>query len=590
MNRPDEEYPPDQEGYLYNQQTNHQTQSNTGYSQGWGQPAIGPMHSNLVLNPPGLGQSQANVAVLGPPGSNRPDLVRRTMNYAHGDYTGQSTAPYNPNFPYQNDPYSSVDPAAHNIDPQSVPLGGNPGQQLYGQPMELGRRDPLPLPQGSQQPAAADPIVTQPPAVIQQPAAVDPIVTQPPAVISKRKAKRTPQQMRLADHIAARKKADKEQKKANKEANAREKEANKRAKAIVKASKAAEKASRLKWSEEQTIELLKFVRMVKDDHTAAQVGGFTAFGKFFADYIEPEDAFPLLMGISNTARLARYRAVIDNWKVWDLILDMHGDNPAATGAGMTSSGDGYASLLNDSLLASSGEDSTSETETTQSSDSSVAPPPAPKRGRMTKAQRLEATLTPEELALDADSDDTSDLPNCLIPDTQSARPAAVVASSTATAASSPATIGRPPKTKGKRAAATGTPTPASKAPVSRPPTDGGSIPRRRGRTEEAPKKEDPTSTSMMMMMHKSQEASASWAVQERQRLDALRVEERQERQALEDSRADDCLAETRRLDRIRADEIRAAEKKSNAKELVRQDELRQAKDERDLALQQLKAD
>ncbi|KAA1088956.1 hypothetical protein PGT21_001898 [Puccinia graminis f. sp. tritici] len=440
-----------------------------------------------------------------------------------GYHTGQSTAPYNPNFPYQNDPYSSVDPAAHNIDPQSVPLGGNPGQQLYGQPMELGRRDPLPLPQGSQQPAAADPIVTQPPAVIQQPAAVDPIVTQPPAVISKRKAKRTPQQMRLADHIAARKKADKEQKKANKEANAREKEANKRAKAIVKASKAAEKASRLKWSEEQTIELLKFVRMVKDDHTAAQVGGFTAFGKFFADYIEPEDAFPLLMGISNTARLARYRAVIDNWKVWDLILDMHGDNPAATGAGMTSSGDGYASLLNDSLLASS-------------------------------------------------------------------VPAAVVASSTATAASSPATIGRPPKTKGKRAAATGTPTPASKAPVSRPPTDGGSIPRRRGRTEEAPKKEDPTSTSMMMMMHKSQEASASWAVQERQRLDALRVEERQERQALEDSRADDCLAETRRLDRIRADEIRAAEKKSDAKELVRQDELRQAKDERDLALQQLKAD
>jgi hypothetical protein len=73
---------------------------------------------------------------------------------------------------------------------------------------------------------------------------------------------------------------------------------------------------RLTWTEDQTLELLNFVRMVKEDHTQTRAtGGSIPFAKYFAAYTGRAEAFPLLDSISNATRLARYRAVMDKWKV-----------------------------------------------------------------------------------------------------------------------------------------------------------------------------------------------------------------------------------------------------------------------------------
>ena len=89
---------------------------------------------------------------------------------------------------------------------------------------------------------------------------------------------------------------------------------------------------------------------------------------------------------------------------------------------------------------------------------------------------------------------------------------------------------------------------------SRPPAEGGSLPRHRGKTEEAPKKEDSTGQGLLMFMHKSQEQSTKWMMEERTR-----------------------------ADNIRAEDQRAAEARADLKEKIRQDQLNQAKLDREAA-------
>jgi hypothetical protein len=50
-----------------------------------------------------------------------------------------------------------------------------------------------------------------------------------------------------------------------------------------------------------------------------------------------------------------------------------------------------------------------------------------------------------------------------------------------------------------------------------PPAKGGALPQRRGKTKDAPKKDDPTGAGMLMFMHKSQEQSSRWMMEERKR-------------------------------------------------------------------------
>ncbi|KAI9604430.1 hypothetical protein KEM48_000353 [Puccinia striiformis f. sp. tritici PST-130] len=101
-------------------------------------------------------------------------------------------------------------------------------------------------------------------------------------------------------------------------------------------------------------------------------------------------------------------------------------------------------------------------------------------------------------------------------------------------------------------------------PSARPPTvpiASRTIPRRRGRTEDSPKKEDSTGSAMLMMMHKSTEQANLWMIEERKRAEANRADDRREAEA------------------------RAAEKEEMCDE-----QRRLAKQERDDALKQLRQD
>ncbi|EFP76883.2 uncharacterized protein PGTG_02344 [Puccinia graminis f. sp. tritici CRL 75-36-700-3] len=439
-----------------------------------------------------------------------------------------------------------------------------------------------------------------------------------------RKPTRTAEEMRLADLIAAEKHARRFQNQADKAADARQKQATIAANKILKAQKAALTNPWVTWTEEQMIELLNFVRMVKEDHSQV-TGGFIPFGKYFAAYTGRPEAFPLLQSFLTATRLSKYHALMDKWKkvkdvvdrsgagglssaleaggvsqeVWDLILDMHGDNPAATGEGLSSSYADYETLLEESPPSvSSGDSGSSDV----NEPNSLPTTPAPRKKRLTKYQRLSAALTPAELALDPDSGSDTDLPAELVlappgSSTGSAAlqgtvPTAVVGGSVANIPGSPATTPSVPRkgTKIKVKSA------AAKQLISRPPAKGSSIPQQRGRTEE--KIPDGASgTGMLVMMQKAQEATASWAAEERRdalveraRQDALCGEERADRQRLEDARADERAAELKRQDQLRADDRRAAEKRADAMEVARRQEMQEAKEDRELLRQQAKLD
>ncbi|KAA1099171.1 hypothetical protein PGTUg99_010335 [Puccinia graminis f. sp. tritici] len=132
--------------------------------------------------------------------------------------------------------------------------------------------------------------------------------------VCSRKPKRTAEEMQLANLIAAEKRARRFQNQADKAAEARQKHATIAANKILKAQKAELTTPWVTWTEEQTIELLNFVRMVKEDHSQVK-GGFIPFGNYFAAYTGRPEAFPLLQSFSTATRLSKYRALMDKWKV-----------------------------------------------------------------------------------------------------------------------------------------------------------------------------------------------------------------------------------------------------------------------------------
>ncbi|KAA1087001.1 hypothetical protein PGT21_019468 [Puccinia graminis f. sp. tritici] len=102
---------------------------------------------------------------------------------------------------------------------------------------------------------------------------------------------------------------------------------------------------------------------------------------------------------------------------------------------------------------------------------------------------------------------------------------------------------------------------------------------------------------MLVMMQKAQEATASWAAEERRdalveqaQQDALCVEERANRQRLEDAQADKRAAELKCQDELRADDRWAGEKRADAMEVPRRQEMQEAKEDRELLCQQAKLD
>ncbi|KAI9604431.1 hypothetical protein KEM48_000354 [Puccinia striiformis f. sp. tritici PST-130] len=144
--------------------------------------------------------------------------------------------------------------------------------------------------------------------------------------------------------------------------------------ARLRLAEKAEQTSRLKWSDEALLELVAFVRMVKEDHGNEQDGviGFLAFGKYFLNYNnERTREFALLAGVENSSLLTRYHSLMGTWRqvkdytdvsgsgglfsalLWNALLDMHGDNPAAVAHGQGDIEDDLVDLYNDSMSESS---------------------------------------------------------------------------------------------------------------------------------------------------------------------------------------------------------------------------------------------
>ncbi|KAA1084599.1 hypothetical protein PGT21_032533 [Puccinia graminis f. sp. tritici] len=278
---------------------------------------------------------------------------------------------------------------------------------------------------------------------------------------------------------------------------------------------------------------------------------------------------------------------------------MHGDNPAATGEGLSSSYADYETLLEESPPSvSSGNSGSLDV----NEPNSLPTTPAPQKKRLTKYQRLSAGLTPAKLALDPDLESDTDLPAELVlgpPGTltglaglQGTVPTAVVGGSVANIPGSPATTPLVPRKGTKIKVKLG----AAKNTISRHPAEGSSIPQQRGRTKEK-SHNDASGTGMLVMMQKAQEATASWAAEEhrdalveRARQDTLRAEERANRQRLKEAQADERAAELKRQDELRADDRRAAEKRADAMEVTHRQEMQEAKEDRELLRQQAKLD
>ncbi|KAI9619337.1 hypothetical protein KEM48_006326 [Puccinia striiformis f. sp. tritici PST-130] len=382
--------------------------------------------------------------------------------------------------------------------------------------------------------------------------------------------------------------------------------------------------------------------MVKEDHGNEQDGviGFLAFGKYFLNYNnERTREFALLAGVENSSLLTRYHSLMGTWRqvkdytdvsgsgglfsalvkfglsqpLWNALLDMHGDNPAAVAHGQGDIEDDLVDLYNDSMSESSDAESIGylpddPLPMDASPHADMAPAFVPRRSR--RGRHPDDGLTTEELARDPQSSPPPDsnpsshpsgafsgrfagevhpfrmanLPSptgaslCSILPADSADSAPQMNSHgsedtiNASAGGEPALADGPPVDAhtpvGPIPATPATPAPLnSTAPVrpsARPPTvpiASRTIPRRRGCTEDSPKKEDSTGSAMLMMMHKSTEQANLWMIEERKRAEANRANDRREVEA------------------------RAAEK-----EEMRDEQRRLAKQERDDALEQLRQD
>ncbi|KAH9454662.1 hypothetical protein Pst134EB_014728 [Puccinia striiformis f. sp. tritici] len=184
--------------------------------------------------------------------------------------------------------------------------------------------------------------------------------------------------------------------------------------AMKRAEKAALTADWAAMAKKKQEELLNSAWLRRPhDHDTIQEGmmGFLPFGKYFLVYHDQKGGFPLLDGVENPSRLSRYHALMGTWRqvkdyvdrsgsggllavlvelglslsLWNAMLEMHGDKPAATAHGQVSDAtiDKSTGYLPDELL-------------------DEAPRTCvPRRSR--RGRNPDDGLTPEELALNRQS-------------------------------------------------------------------------------------------------------------------------------------------------------------------------------------------
>jgi hypothetical protein len=128
---------------------------------------------------------------------------------------------------------------------------------------------------------------------------------------------RTPQEIQAAEATQALKRQAKSDKAAAKLAKTRVKAAQKDARDMIKAKEKEAATIRLKWSLEPSLELLRYVKVVKEAHDLMeqQQPGFVKFAKFMESYDPRTEYFPLLAQINNETRLRQYRVLVGIYRV-----------------------------------------------------------------------------------------------------------------------------------------------------------------------------------------------------------------------------------------------------------------------------------
>ncbi|POW09797.1 hypothetical protein PSTT_06586 [Puccinia striiformis] len=347
-----------------------------------------------------------------------------------------------------------------------------------------------------------------------------------------RKRKRTREEIEAADALAAAKRTARNIKAAHKRAETLKKQADRAAQKAARDEAAAATTPRFIWTDEQTVELLRFVQLVKDDFDELEerTPGFLVWTTFFKANTLDREEYPLLVGMANDKILRRYRALMTTWKV---VYDKLSHSGSA----------GLHEVLAQEKLAESAWNMLNEMHQTN--------PGAHAYGHTELHERLEELVGDLGHQSDSADDEEAVLPTPHL-DRHSAR--AARANNAATPASqvhSSATQATPTNLVGQD---------------TRPPKGVDPPSRRRGRTELV-KPDDSTSPTLLMMMQKSQER------QEQQRLDeralakqavakqAKLLMEQQDREERAKERADERRAreEDRKEERREAQLLRTQE-------------------------------
>ncbi|EFP81549.2 uncharacterized protein PGTG_07798 [Puccinia graminis f. sp. tritici CRL 75-36-700-3] len=256
------------------------------------------------------------------------------------------------------------------------------------------------------------------------PARIDPISSSVASArlksSSTRKQNRTRAEIDAAKAVTAAKKAEKIQRAAQMLEAQRQKQAAKEARAALKVTDTGTPTPRFVWSEDASLELLRFVKEVKEEHDdlSERTPGFIAWSPYFLNREADRDLFPLLIGIANDVILRRYRALMNVWKVvfdrlshlgsnglhdvlakehlsetlYNFMNAMHGDNAAANAYGHIELDDDLGALVDDV-----------GPEETVDGQASVMTNTALEDAQLVRDRRGVAGLTAAELVLD-DSD------------------------------------------------------------------------------------------------------------------------------------------------------------------------------------------
>ncbi|KAA1124558.1 hypothetical protein PGTUg99_015745 [Puccinia graminis f. sp. tritici] len=320
-------------------------------------------------------------------------------------------------------------------------------------------------------------------------------------------AGRTPEEIARAEDAAAAAQAEKLKKASNKAMALREKAASKRERDMVKQAELAAKESsnKQKWTDNSSLELLAMIKRVKEEYLDLKVktGGFMKFTQFFGTRKHYKKHYGLLVDVTAKAMWSRYQVIMVAYRVtihiillvgfgsggihdalaqfhlalslWEFLVDMHFGNWAANGTGqgeLAEMSDEFGTKAEDVPGSDSEADGLSGSKLPATLNVSEIPaaPGIKSNTRSSKCACLSAGLTAAKRDLDSSSEDESELPRKM-------------ATPKATSAKKP--VGSTPSGNG------------------RPPAEGTlPIPRRCGRVEEAPKKEDSNGNAMVLLMHK----------------------------------------------------------------------------------------